>query len=66
MTDRTRELIVILDNEHRTDDVEAIINAIRMIKCVHSVTHKVQTSGDWMAISTAKMELQKKLWEVLK
>lgn len=37
MTDRVQSIHVTLDKERRTDDVEVIVNAIRMIKGVASV-----------------------------
>ena len=38
MTDRIRTLAVTLDRDFRDDDVEVIVNAIKMIKHVSNVT----------------------------
>jgi hypothetical protein len=38
MTDRVQALTVVLDRDIRTDDVEHVINAIRMVKGVADVT----------------------------
>ena len=37
MTDRIRYLTVALDKDIRTDDVQVVMDAIGMIKCVHKV-----------------------------
>lgn len=37
MTDRVRYLTVILDQEYRTDDAEAFVHAISMVKGVQKV-----------------------------
>jgi len=52
MTDRVRTLTVTLDRDYRTDDVQAVINGIQMIKGVSGVTwsdddvvdHETQTA----------------------
>ena len=38
MTDRIRTVTVILDEDYREDDVESILQAIRMVKGVVQVT----------------------------
>jgi len=65
MTDRTKVLTVLLDQEYRDDDVEAIKNAIRMVRGVVKVDHIVHSPQDWQAENSAKWELRKKLLEVL-
>lgn len=37
MTDRIRTLLVTLDHDFRDDDVQVIVDAIKMIKCVSNV-----------------------------
>lgn len=37
MTDRVRTLTVTLDRDMRDDDVQAVVEAIRMVKCVGDV-----------------------------
>lgn len=46
MTDRVRTLTVVLDRDYRTDDVEGIVDAIRMTKGVAKVDLGDATSGD--------------------
>lgn len=66
MTDRTRLLTVMLDDEYRVDDVEAIVHAIRMTKGVAKVEINVANASDWLAYSRARSELEKRLWDALK
>jgi copper chaperone CopZ len=65
MTDRTRILTVVLDHDYREDDVRAIIDAIKMVKGVAAVDMDVADPEQYMAIETAKRELQTKIYEVL-
>lgn len=65
MTDRYVALTVILDKEIRSDDCEPIIDAIKMIKHVLKVQPIVADAGTYWGKETARMELQKKLWDVL-
>jgi hypothetical protein len=65
MTTRCRTLTVILDGEYRVDDVENIINAITMLRGVYEV--KIgEITANYLAIRIAKLELEKKLLEILK
>ncbi len=66
MTDRYFTLTVLLDHDHRSDDAEDIINAIKMIRGVADVTGNVTDTNTFIAISTAKRELQQKLIDVLR
>lgn len=67
MTDRFNALIVVLDKDYRDDDAEPILEAIRMIKCVQSVTGNVKNFGEsWIAESRIKHELRSKLFDVFK
>jgi hypothetical protein len=45
MTDRVRSLTVTLDKEYRVDDVEAIVNAIKMTRGVATVENGPVVSG---------------------
>lgn len=58
MTDRTRHLTVVLDRDMRVDDVEHVVNAIKMVKYVDDVL--VGEPPDYMARITAKQELVQK------
>jgi len=66
MTDRTNYLTVVLDRQYRDDDVEAITDAIAMIKGVINVEINVTDPTEHMAITNAKHNLRMKLYEVLK
>jgi len=65
MTDRCDSLLVILEKEMRTDDVECIVNAIGMIKNVISVTPNITDSMSYIATTKAKHEIRKKIIDVL-
>ncbi|MDD5649637.1 MAG: hypothetical protein PHF86_04355 [Candidatus Nanoarchaeia archaeon] len=66
MSDRTTCLTVVLDNDFRIDDIDSILNAIRMIKGVAEVKANVSNPEEFTAYIRAKMSLEKKLWEALK
>lgn len=65
MTARVRHLTVILEHDTREDDVEVVVNAIRMIKRVASVeTHEV-SAGDAIARRVVRTELRRKLYQAI-
>jgi|HubBroStandDraft_4_1064222.scaffolds.fasta_scaffold1024407_2 hypothetical protein len=70
MTDRTISLIVALDKEMRIDDVQSVIDAIKMIKRVENVTANIFTGSDqmnsWASQETFKRELISKLLKVFR
>lgn len=59
MTDRVKGLYVSLDRDIRDDDVESVMNAIRMVKCVSDVTHEnlVTDPADYFARDRIRGEL---------
>ena len=65
MTDRIRILTVTLDNDYRSDDVESVLNAIRMVKGVALVETRVVEGGDYMNRQIATMELRQKVFSAL-
>ena len=65
MTDRVHSLTVVLEADVRDDDIQPVINAIRMIKCVIDVRPEVANITTHMAEKRARMDLQKQLWDVL-
>ena len=65
MTDRIYALTVTLTEPIREDDAEAIINAIKLIRGVASVTPLVANAELYYATETAKRELRDKLWSIL-
>jgi hypothetical protein len=66
MTDRYNAVVVALDRDIREDDAEAIINAIRMLKGVLTVTLNVTHIDTHVAEARVKRELMEKLYDVLK
>ena len=65
MTDRIKGVYVALDRDYRTDDVEEILNAIKMVKGVSDITVNIVDFDDWNNRSRIRQELSAKLWEVL-
>lgn len=65
MTDRIKGVYVALDQDYRTDDVEAILDAIKMIKGVSDVAVNIANFDDWTNRSRIRTELSGKLWEAL-
>ena len=66
MTDRVKGFTVTLEKDFRIDDVEIIQNAILMIKGVANVTPSISDIDDSINQDRIRMELRKKLFEVLK
>ena len=60
MTDRVKGVYVAFERDIRVDDVEVIVNAIRMIKGVAGVEQEqfISNSDDWMNRQQVRMELQ--------
>lgn len=65
MTDRIKGFTVALDKDIRIDDVEFIMNAIKMIKGVNNVEPLVVDSSDFIARSRYKREVQDKIFKML-
>lgn len=65
MTDRYNGLVVAFDHDIREDDAEAVINAIRMLKGVLTVTANVSDINSHIEETRAKRDLPDKLYEVL-
>jgi len=65
MTDRYHALTVILEKDIRSDDAESLISAIKMIKGVLNVKPRISDATTWMAEERARMELGKKLLDIL-
>lgn len=58
MTNRVNGLFVALDRDIREDDVEVIMNAIRMIKGVADVDKNVVNDTDYFARTKIRNELE--------
>jgi len=65
MTDTIYALTVVLEKDIRDDDIEAITNAIRMLRGVLDVTNHISDPSTYVAEARARRELGDKLWEVL-
>ncbi len=65
MTDRVHSLTVVLERDMRTDDVESLENAIRMLKGVLSVDQHISDHTAWMAQQRAREALREQMIQVL-
>jgi len=66
MTDRVRTLTIQLDDDYRVDDVEYIVNAIRMVKGVNKVELGAPVDiADWSARMTIGMEYRQAIWDAI-
>ena len=65
MTDRYNALTVVLEQDIRDDDAEALLSAIRQLRGVLSVRGNVADLGDHLAQARAQQNISKKLWDVL-
>jgi hypothetical protein len=61
VTDRIRHLTITLDTDYRDDDVEAIVQAIRLIRGVQHVDTRVVEGADDLARSAVRAELERDL-----
>jgi hypothetical protein len=66
MTDRTSQLVVVLEEDLRVDDAESILAAIRQLRGVASAEANVIGTPDYVANVRAKLELAAKVREFLK
>lgn len=63
MTDRVKGFTVTLEKDIRIDDVEVIMQAIRMIRGIADVKPSILTSEDYMNRQMVKYELREKFWK---
>lgn len=66
MTDRIKGLTIALDRDYRDDDVEAIVNAIMMVKGVLSVKKSVANHEDWINRTQIRADIENRLYTALK
>ena len=66
MTDRFMGLTVVLDDEYRSDDSQAIIDAIMMIKGVAKVVPVVANAEDYINRQRVAMEIEKRVFKALR
>lgn len=65
MTDRVKGFTVALDKDIRIDDIEHIINAIKMVKGVSDVQPLITDSGDFIARVRVRQEFIAKMFVTL-
>ena len=65
MTDRIHSLTVVLDHDIRSDDIETLINAIRLLRGVLTVETHVADIVTLMAEERARHEMRTKINAVL-
>lgn len=65
MTARIRSLTVALDEDIRTDDIECLVNAIKMMRNVLSVTTNEVNPNDWVTEKRVKLETARKLTNLI-
>jgi len=65
MTDRINALTVVLEKDMRDDDCEVLINAIRCMRNVQSVTGHVSDIVDHVAEERALQKWREKIYRVL-
>jgi len=63
MTDRVKGLVITLEKDIRVDDVEAIIQSIRMIRGIAHVEPSITTAEDHMNRERIKYELRGKFYK---
>ena len=67
MSDKTRVLTVVLEEDFRVDDMEdSLIPALKMMKGVISVEANVNNIETHTAYMRARYDLESKLWGALK
>ncbi len=64
MTDRLKGCYVAFDDDYRTDDVERILEAIRMVRGVASIATTVTNGDDWMNRERIRREYEDKVLAV--
>jgi uncharacterized protein YjiS (DUF1127 family) len=65
MTDRAKGLMVAFADDFREDDIDDLMNAIRMLKGVIDVRTVTANPDDWMNRRRVRFELHEKLWKAL-
>ena len=65
MTDRLNSLLVVLEHDIRDDDAEPILEAIRQLRGVLTVTGNVRNYSDHIAEERAKADIHRKLFAVI-
>lgn len=66
MTDRVSALIVTLERDIRIDDVEVLVDAIKMLRGVMTVETHISNIEQHIAEERVRREFRQKLYEALK
>lgn len=66
MTERVKGLVVSLERDIREDDIETIVNAIKMVKGVQGVTLNIASHDDWMNRTRIKLEIEHKIYNAVR
>jgi hypothetical protein len=66
MTDRIHALVVVLDHDIREDDVESVVQAIKMIRCVADVRTKVADFETYTARARVREDLRERMYKLWK
>ena len=66
MTDKYNAVVVVLEENIRSDDAKDLLNAIRMIKGVTSVEPNIVDINSHIAYSQACTHYKSRLWDALK
>jgi hypothetical protein len=65
MTDRIRHVTVTLDKDYRDDDIEPVIEAIRMIKGVAEVEPRAVTLDEQLARAAVRSEIYERITDAV-
>jgi hypothetical protein len=65
MTDRFKGCTVSFERDIRDDDVEPLLDAIRMLRGVAGVTGVMNEHSDWMARTRVRSELSSALFDAI-
>ena len=65
MTDRIKGLTVVLESNIREDDVQVIVDAIKMIRGVGDVQTHISNLDHYLAFSQARMEMEKDIYNLM-
>jgi hypothetical protein len=66
MTDRVKGLVVTLDKDYRVDDVQAIVDAVKMVKGVLTVDTAIANLDDHMNRERMTQRFREILYDLLR
>jgi hypothetical protein len=65
MTARIRSITIALDHDIREDDVQALVEAIKMMRCVAAVTTHEVTPNDFTVEMRVQSAVREKLYDLV-